>query len=104
DPTDAPTPETAAPAAVEIPSVEPAPVLVSPSVSSSVRHFEFIGGSSRKFWEISLSGNSFTVRFGRIGTAGQSQTKTFADAARAKREAENLVGEKLKKDYVEHRT
>ena len=58
----------------------------------------------RKFWEISLSGNSFTVRFGRIGTAGQSQTKTFADEARAKREAENLVAEKLKKGYVEQRT
>ena len=103
-PTDAPTPETAAPAAVEIPRVEPAPVLVSASAPSSVRHFEFIGGSSRKFWEISLSGNSFTVRFGRIGTAGQSQTKTFADEARAKREAENLVAEKLKKGYVEQRT
>jgi predicted DNA-binding WGR domain protein len=103
-PTDAPTPETAAPAAVESPRVEPAPVLVSASAPSSVRHFEFIGGSSRKFWEISLSGNSFTVRFGRIGTVGQSQTKTFADAARAKREAENLVAEKLKKGYVEQRT
>jgi predicted DNA-binding WGR domain protein len=100
-PTDAPTPETAAPAAVEIPRVESATVLVSASAPSSVRHFEFIGGSSRKFWEISLSGNSFAVRFGRIGTAGQSQTKTFADEARAKREAENLVAEKLKKGYVE---
>jgi len=50
-----------------------------------------------------VSGNSFTVRFGRIGTPGQSQTKTFADEAKAKREAQNMVAEKLKKGYVEQR-
>jgi len=65
------------------------------------RHFEFSGGSSEKFWEISLTGDSFTVRFGRIGTAGQSQTKCFADEARAKREAEGLIMEKLRKGYIE---
>src|SRR5262249_46781245 len=56
------------------------PLPASTPGPGSVRHFEFIGGSSRKFWEISVAGNSFTVRFGRIGTPGQSQTKTFADA------------------------
>ncbi len=73
----------------------------SSSGLGTVRHFEFIGGSSRKFWEIAVSGNSFTVRFGRMGTAGQSQSKTFAHEAEAKREAEHLVAEKLKKGYVE---
>jgi predicted DNA-binding WGR domain protein len=67
----------------------------------SVRHFEFIGASSRKFWEISISDNSFTVRFGRIGTAGQSQTKSFADPEKARHEAEKLIAEKVKKGYVE---
>lgn len=66
-----------------------------------VRHFEFIGGSSRKFWEILVSGNAFTVRFGRIGTAGLSQTKSFADDARAELEAKKLIAEKLKKGYLE---
>src|SRR6185369_8536198 len=46
---------------------------------SPVRYFAFNSGSSRKFWEITLANNSFTVRFGRIGTSGQSQQKTFAD-------------------------
>ncbi len=69
-----------------------------------VRHFEFIKGSSQRFWEISLSGNSFKVRFGRIGTAGQTQTKTFADAAIVEREAENLITEKVKKGYVERKS
>jgi predicted DNA-binding WGR domain protein len=81
--------------------LESPPVPTTVRGSSSVRRFEFIGGASRKFWEISLSGDSFTVRFGRIGTAGQSQTKTFADEAKAKREAESLIAEKLRKGYVE---
>jgi predicted DNA-binding WGR domain protein len=40
--------------------------------------------SSNKFWEIELTDASFTVCFGRIGTEGQSQTKSFASAAEAK--------------------
>jgi predicted DNA-binding WGR domain protein len=58
-------------------------------------------GSSKKFWEISISGNSFTVRFGRIGTVGQFQTKTFADEAKADSEAKSLIAEKEKKGYIE---
>jgi len=70
-------------------------------VPGTVRHFEFTGGSSQKFWEITLNGNAFTVRFGRLGTVGQSQTKTFADEPKARREAEQLIAEKVKKGYVE---
>lgn len=81
------------------PAVKAQPAGILTAVS--LRRFEFVGGSSQKFWEISVSGSSFTVRFGRIGTAGQSQTKTFADEARAKREAENLIAEKVKKGYAE---
>ena len=73
----------------------------SPNPAAGVRHFEFIAASSRKFWEIALSGSSFTVRFGRIGTAGQSQSKSFPDDGKAKSEAGKLVAEKLKKGYVE---
>ena len=43
-------------------------------------HFEFVGGSSAKFWEIGVSGNDVTVRFGRIDSQGQTQVKTFHDA------------------------
>ena len=83
------------------PPSPPEPTSASGTGSVSVRLFEFVGGSSQKFWEISLSGNSFTVRFGRIGTAGQSQAKTFADDAKAKHEATHLINEKLKKGYIE---
>jgi predicted DNA-binding WGR domain protein len=53
-----------------------------------------------KFWEVSTTGPEVTVRFGRIGTAGQTQVKSFADAAAAGRHAERLIGEKLRKGYV----
>jgi predicted DNA-binding WGR domain protein len=84
------------------PAVASPPLVQAPSsTSGTVRHFELIGGSSRKFWEISVSGKSFTVRFGRMGTAGQSQTKNFADDTSAKSEADKLVAEKVKKGYLE---
>jgi predicted DNA-binding WGR domain protein len=57
--------------------------------------------SSNKFWEIELTDASFTVCFGRIGTEGQSQTKSFASAAEAKTQHDKLVNEKLKKGYVD---
>jgi predicted DNA-binding WGR domain protein len=65
------------------------------------RRFEFIEGNSSKFWEVTLSDTSFTVRFGRIGALGQSQSKSFADPTQARREAEKLIAEKMKKGYVE---
>jgi len=108
-----PAPEPAKPvsAAPSKPSPKkPSPPPVPPSAptapptQTAARRFEFVGGSSQKFWEISVSGSSFTVRFGRIGTAGQSQTKNFANEDKAKREAENLIAEKIKKGYAEHRS
>ena len=73
----------------------------SAKTSGSTRYFEFIGGSSKKFWEISQSGDSFTVRFGRIGTAGQTQTRSFPDEKKARLEAEKLIAEKTRKGYKE---
>jgi predicted DNA-binding WGR domain protein len=67
----------------------------------SRRRFEFVGGSSSKFWEVAVDGSAVTVRFGRIGTSGQTQQKLFADAATAARTSERLVREKLAKGYVE---
>src|SRR5215469_2037941 len=66
-----------------------------------MRTFEIRDGKSNKFWNIDLKGNAFTVSFGRIGSAGQTQTKEFADAARAQKEHDKLVKEKLAKGYVE---
>ncbi len=47
----------------------------------SRREFQFVSGGSSKFWAIDLKGKSFDVTFGKIGTPGTTQTKSFADDA-----------------------
>jgi predicted DNA-binding WGR domain protein len=61
--------------------------------------YEFSEGSSNKFWEINLSGKSFTTTYGKIGTSGQTTIKSWKDNAEAKKEYEKLIGEKTKKGY-----
>ena len=65
------------------------------------RHFEFVSNESAKFWEIAVNGNEATVRFGRIGTDGQTQVKTLADASVATKHAEKLIKSKVAKGYCE---
>ena len=79
----------------------PAKQTAPSSKSSNARYFEFTSGSSNKFWEIGLDQDSFTVRFGRIGTPGQSQSKSFISETKAREEMEKLIADKLKKGYVE---
>jgi uncharacterized protein (TIGR02996 family) len=62
--------------------------------------YEFNEGTSSKFWEITLSGSSFTTRWGRIGTRGQEKTQSFSTPAEAKQEYKKLIASKVKKGYV----
>jgi DNA ligase-1 len=73
----------------------------APKPSAGVRRFEFVEGKSSKYWEVSVTGNEMTTSWGRIGSAGQSKTKTFTDDAAAQRAAEKLVEEKTEEGYVE---
>jgi len=66
-----------------------------------IRRFEFVGGNSAKFWECGVAGTQVTVRYGRLGTDGQTQTKDFPSPASAQKHADSLVSSKLKKGYVE---
>ena len=66
-----------------------------------MRRFEYKDAKSQKFWEIQVEGDAFTVRYGKIGTDGQVQTKTFASAEKAEAEAEKMIKSKTKKGYVE---
>lgn len=52
-----------------------------------------------KFWEITMNDDSFTVRFGKIGANGTVQTKSFANAAAAEKEAAKLIRQKEGKGY-----
>lgn len=65
------------------------------------RYFEFVEGSSSKFWEISVTGVDVMVRFGRIGSDGQTRTKSFSDESAAQNHAVNLIEEKTGKGYIE---
>ncbi len=65
------------------------------------RRFEFVSGTSAKFWEVSVAGCDVTVCYGRLGTSGQTQTKKFPDPAVAQRHADKLIGEKTRKGYRE---
>lgn len=64
-----------------------------------MRRYEFVEGTSKKFWEIELEGESFTTRWGRIGTDGQEKTQDFDSPADARKAHDKLVAEKEKKGY-----
>jgi predicted DNA-binding WGR domain protein len=66
-----------------------------------MRRFEFKQGSSYKFWEIHVEGKAYTARYGKVGTEGQTQSKSFATPEKATAEAEKKIREKVGKGYAE---
>lgn len=60
---------------------------------------EFTGGGSNKFWEAGIKENKLLVRFGKIGTKGQVQVKTFDSPEKAEKEKLKLIAEKKGKGY-----
>ena len=71
------------------------------SVDASARRFEFVDDKSAKFWEVDVIAESVEVKFGKIGTNGQTQIKDFETPDEALKHAEKLVHEKLKNGYQE---
>lgn len=65
------------------------------------RYFENHLGTSNKFWEITVDGGTTIAKWGRIGTNGQSKTKTFATHYRAADDAVKMCQSKLNKGYLE---
>ena len=66
-----------------------------------MRSFQYSDAKSHKFWTIDVQGSAFTVTYGKVGSAGLTQTKTFPMPEMARAEAEKLVAEKTRKGYVE---
>lgn len=66
-----------------------------------MKRFEFTQGASRKFWEVGVTGRDLQVSWGRIGSDGKQQVKTFATAAVARAKADALVRSKIQKGYAE---
>ena len=77
------------------------PAAAKASDKSSPRYFEFVEGTSNKFWEIRLDGTSVRTRYGKIGTSGQQTLKDFDSDDKANKEYDKLVNEKTKKGYEE---
>jgi predicted DNA-binding WGR domain protein len=70
------------------------------------RYFENTTGSHRKFWEVTYpdsgdTGNTWTVRWGRIGSSGQNLQHTEKCRYDASYAAALLIAQKLAKGYVE---
>jgi DNA ligase-1 len=89
--------------ATKEPTKEPtkAPTQEQGSAATGARRFEFVGGSSAKFWEIVVEGSEHRVCYGRLGSDSVTKIKTFASPAAAQREADQLIREKLNKGYKE---
>ncbi|MGB7346159.1 MAG: DNA ligase [Pirellulaceae bacterium] len=69
------------------------------ATQTAMQYFEFSDGKSDKFWEIKIDGSEVAVRYGRIGTSGQSRTKSFADAEAAQKYHEKSIRDKTDKGY-----
>ena len=65
------------------------------------RYFEFVDAKSSKFWEVWIEKTSLCVRFGKIGTNGQTTLKEFHDAEAAQQARDKAIAEKIRKGYVE---
>lgn len=61
--------------------------------------YELREGTSNYFWQIRLTGKVMTTSYGRVGTKGQSTTKSFDSVAKAKIAHGKLISEKVKKGY-----
>ncbi|MFF2750061.1 DUF4132 domain-containing protein [Kitasatospora sp. NPDC058048] len=66
-----------------------------------MRRWEFVEGGSDKFWEAAVDGVAVTVRYGRSGTGGREQVKTFPTVEEAQAHFAKVVAEKERKGYRE---
>ena len=61
--------------------------------SKGTRIFEIKDDKSSKFWEITQTGSTVTVRYGKTGTNGRIQEKSFQDETSAQKQFQKLIAE-----------
>ena len=66
-----------------------------------IKRLQYIDDISDKFGQIEVKGVNHTVTYGRNGTAGVSQTKSFDSDELCLKSATKLIAEKEKKGYSE---
>ncbi len=65
------------------------------------RRFEFVGGTSAKFWEVGVTGATVTVRVRPTGHRGSNPNQVAGRPCRRGAHAAKLIGEKIGKGYRE---
>lgn len=63
-------------------------------------YLEFSDINSDKFYEVNVDGVEVIIRYGRIGTSGQTSHRTYPTPEKAQTAACKKINEKLKKGYV----
>jgi predicted DNA-binding WGR domain protein len=63
------------------------------------RYFICQDDKSDKFWSVQVEENQVITTFGKISTAGKTNTKEFETTELAQQEAEKLIKEKVSKGY-----
>lgn len=67
-------------------------------------YYTYVQGTASKFWEVEVVGNTMHVRFGRIGSAGQTNKKTFRTSWEAMSAAARMRRSKVSSGYVRTQT
>lgn len=62
--------------------------------------YHLISADCYKFWTVETVGVHYLATFGRIGTKGQTQTKTFHSEYAAREKANEMIDEKIGKGYL----
>lgn len=65
------------------------------------RYFVNQDGTSNKFWNIEIDGQTQIVSFGKLNTEGRESVKVFDSAEECKNESDKLIASKIKKGYSE---
>jgi predicted DNA-binding WGR domain protein len=73
-------------------------------MAKKIRNFIYEDDKTSKFWIIEIDGKSYTVKYGKTGTNGQTSSKEFDSAEACLKAAEKVIKEKTGKGYIEQVT
>ena len=66
-----------------------------------VIYLELSDSQSHKFYEVTVNNAEVSIRYGRIGTQGQTSNTTYDTPEKAQADATKKINEKLKKGYLQ---
>ena len=71
----------------------------TPMLSDAEQIYHCTTDDAHKFWKIRITENIQTVCYGRIGTEGHTQSKTFETPEEAQAASARIISQKLAKGY-----